>query len=96
MSDFFLMGFLCSTYISKIFDQFLKKGDKSEYSNYRPVSCLPAAAKLLEKIVCVQFEDFMATNGLFPETQHGFRAKRSTQTAWSQIQQQWANSPFYT
>ena len=25
-----------------------KKGDKSEFINYRPVSCLPAAAKLLE------------------------------------------------
>ena len=26
----------------------LKKGDKTEFENYRPVSCLPAAAKLLE------------------------------------------------
>ena len=26
-----------------------------------------------------------------PGTQHGFRSKRSTQTAWSQVQQNWAN-----
>ena len=32
----------------------------------------------------------MESNGLIPETQHGFRAKRSTQTAWSQVQQDWA------
>ena len=32
----------------------------------------------------------METNGLIPDTQHGFRSKRSTQTAWSQVQQNWA------
>ena len=32
----------------------LKKGNKELYENYRPISCLPAAAKLLESIVCDQ------------------------------------------
>ena len=32
----------------------LKKGDPKEKSNYRPVSCLAAASKVLEKIVCGQ------------------------------------------
>ena len=43
------------------------------------------------KIVCSQVEDFMEKNRLIPETQHGFRANRSTQKEWSQIQQVWAN-----
>ena len=34
----------------------------------------------------------MESNGLIPETQHDFRAKISTLTAWAQIQQDWANN----
>ena len=34
---------------------------------------------------------FMEANGLIPETQHGFRTKRSTLTAWAQIQLDWVN-----
>ena len=30
-----------------------KKGDKTEFDNYRPVTCLPAAAKLLEMVTCL-------------------------------------------
>ena len=62
------------------------------YENYRPVSCLPAAAKLLEMLICEQVEQHMESNGLIPETQYGFHAKRSTQSAWSQIQQDWAKN----
>ena len=68
----------------------LKKGNKNEYENYRPVSCLPAAAKLLESLVCKQVTDYMEANNFIPETQHGFRKSRSTMTAWQQIQQDWA------
>ena len=32
----------------------LKKGDPKMKENYRPVSCLPAASKLLEMLVCEQ------------------------------------------
>ena len=32
----------------------------------------------------------MEENKLLPENQHGFRAKRSTMTAWADIQQDWA------
>ena len=67
-----------------------KKGDKECLENYRPVSCLPAAAKLLERVVCTQTSDFMEKNNLLPTNQHGFRAHRSTMTAWADIQQEWA------
>ena len=62
------------------------------YENYRPVSCLPAAANLLEMMICKQVTSHMESNGLIPETQHGFRAKRSTQSAWTQIQQDLAKT----
>ena len=56
--------------------------------NYQPVSCLPVAAKVLEKIVNDQVSHFMETNNLLPQNQHGFRPKRSTMTALSAMQEQ--------
>ena len=56
----------------------LKKGDKSVKENYWPVSCLLAAAKLLELLVCNQTTEYMESNNLLPKSQHGFRAQRST------------------
>ena len=68
----------------------LKKGDKTVKENYRPVSCLPAAGKLLELLVCNQTTDYMETNGLLLKSQHDFRAQRSTMSALTEVQQQWA------
>ena len=68
----------------------LKKGDPCNKENYRPVSCLPAASKLLEKVICEQVSEYLETNNLLPVNQHGFRQKRSTMTAWADIQQDWA------
>jgi hypothetical protein len=67
-----------------------KKGDKQELANYRPVSCLPAASKVLEAVVCTQMSDYLESKGLLPKNQHGFRPQRSTMTAWADIQQEWA------
>ena len=61
----------------------LKKGDASEKENYRPVSSLPAASKLLEMVVNAQSSKFLESNGLLPHNQHGFRPMRSTMTAWN-------------
>ena len=57
-----------------------KKGDNCEFENYRSVSCLPAAAKLLEKVACEQTSKLMEENNLLPKSQHGFRARHSTMT----------------
>ena len=70
----------------------LKKGDKLIKENYRPVSCLPAASKLLEMIVCQQTTDFVESEGILPPNQHGFRAKHSTMSAWADMQNVWAKS----
>ena len=40
----------------------LKNGDRELLKNYRPVSCLAAASKLLEKIVCAQVSEFFEVN----------------------------------
>ena len=70
----------------------LKKGSSSLMENYRPVSCLPAASKILEMVVCDQTSVYMETNNLLPHNQHGFRPRRSTMTAWADIQNEWSNN----
>ena len=39
----------------------LKKGSPQQLNNYRPVSCLPAASKVLEIVVCSQLSDYAKT-----------------------------------
>ena len=70
----------------------LKKGDPILKDNYRPVSCLPAASKLLEMVVNSQTSEFLEKTNLLPYNQHGFRPMRSTMTAWSDIQSQWCQN----
>ena len=67
----------------------LKKGNPQEKENYRPVSILIAASKVLEKIVCSQVTDFLEENKLLPKSQHGFRKLRSTMSAHTNMQQDW-------
>ena len=43
-------------------------------------------------LVCDQTTAFMETNKLLPANQHGFRAKRSTMTAWANLQRDWVQN----
>ena len=70
----------------------LKKGDPSDKNNYRPISCLVTASKVMEKVVCNQLTKFLEVHGLLPENQHGFRQKRSTMTALTAMQKEWVQS----
>ena len=77
---------------SAIVTPILKKGTRTDKTNYRPVSCLNTASKVLEKVVCNQLTKFMEDNGLLRTNQHGFREGRSTMTALTEIQKQWITS----
>ena len=70
----------------------LKKGDPKEPKNYRPVSCLSAASKILEKAVCEQLTRFVEVHDLLPNNQHGFRSHRSTMTALTSMQMEWVKN----
>ena len=63
----------------------LKKGDTKNKANYRPISCLITASKVMERVVCDQVTDFIESNNLLPKNQHGFRKMRSTMTAHANI-----------
>lgn len=57
-----------------------KKGKKSDPSNYRPISLTCIASKVLEHIVHSHVMKHLAQYGVLTDYQHGFRAKRSTET----------------
>lgn len=58
--------------------------DHTNPINYRPVS-LDVNGKILEKIINKRLRNFLETNNKPPDTQHGFRIKRGTDTAIATI-----------
>jgi hypothetical protein len=58
-----------------------KKGDKTNPSNYRPISLLPLFAKIFEKIIKKRLLHFLNINGFFSSNQFGFREGLSTEDA---------------
>ena len=61
--------------------QYLKKGDEELFSNYRPISILPANSKIIEKVIYQQIYSFFQQNELFYGSQYGFRTNHSTEHA---------------
>ena len=55
-----------------------KGGDKTEKSNYRPISVLPVISRLFEKLVYDQLYQYMTDNDLLSPNQSGFRRLHST------------------
>ena len=62
---------------------------KSEASNYRPISILPIGSKIIEKIIFNQLYEYLITNSLLAESQHGFRPQHSTVTALLEATNNW-------
>jgi len=54
-----------------------KKGSRSLVSNYRPVSLLSLASKILEKFIYRQLSGVLERNGVLVPEQYGFRPGRS-------------------
>ena len=75
--------------IGKIIPIYKKKGSKLDKKNYRPVSLLRSASKVLELIINQQVLRYFETNGLLSKTQHGFRPCRSTFSALAQMHDDW-------
>ena len=58
-----------------------KSGDKSEPSNYRPISILPIFNKIFEKILYTRIFNFLESQNVLYKHQYGFRRGRDTQRA---------------
>ena len=57
-----------------------KKGSRTEAANYRPISLTSVASKLLEHIIHSHAMKYLEQHNILTDSQHGFRAKRSTET----------------
>ena len=66
--------------IAKVIPIF-KKGDASIFSNYIPISILPAISKVFEKIIFNQLHTHFKINKLYCDSQCGFRENHSTEFA---------------
>ena len=66
-----------------------KSGQKSNLSNYRPISVLSVLSRPLEKLAHDQLYDFFRTNDLFSKSQFAFRKLHSTITSMLNITETW-------
>ena len=66
--------------IAKVIPLF-KKGDKSIFSNYRPIFLLLSISKLFEKVIYQQLYKSFEDSNLFYESQYGFRKGHSRELA---------------
>ncbi len=57
-----------------------KNGDRSVAANYRPVSLTVVCCKILEHIIASHVMKHADANSILSNSQHGFRARRSTET----------------
>ena len=60
-----------------------KSGERTNATNYSPISILTTLSKILEKVVHFQFYQFLKSHNLLSNKQFGFRPKLSTTTALS-------------
>lgn len=78
-----------------VFPEFLKKlqviplykgkGDRTDPNNYRPIALTDFIAKLFERCIKNQFVNFLESFSVLANTQYGFRARRSTELALSDM-----------
>ena len=81
----FLLGiFPASLKIAKIIPIY-KSGDKTDVSNYRPISILSPISKILEKLIHVRTINFFNKHSVLLPTQYGFRANHSTSHALTDV-----------
>ena len=63
----------------KIARVIFKGGKKTEMDNYRPISILPTASKILERAIYTHFCRFFSMNNLLSASRSGFRMRYFTE-----------------
>jgi hypothetical protein len=58
-----------------------KKGERSELSNYRPISILTSFSKIFEKVISNRLHAHVSVNNILDTNQYGFRKNCSVETA---------------
>ena len=61
---------------SKIITLYKNKGDRNDYDNYRGISLLSIVGKVFARVILIRLQKL--AERIYPESQCGFRAERST------------------
>ena len=72
-----------------------KKGNKSDPSNYRPISLTSTICKVMESIIRDHIMDFFFQNNYFSKNQFGFIKGRSTALQLLRIMDEWTTQLDY-
>ena len=67
-----------------------KKGKRQDVNHYRPISIIPAVAKVFERIIYDQFFKYLSDNDLLVNCQSGFRSLHSTVTSLLEASNSWS------
>ena len=62
-----------------------KTGDRNQFTNYRPISLLSQFSKIIEKLFVARLDHFIEKHHLLSNHQYGFRSKRSTVMAVTEL-----------
>ena len=62
----------------------IKKGNRCDLKNYRPIALTSIVVKMLESFVSDHIRDHLITNGLMYTDQHGFSPGKSCASALSE------------
>jgi retron-type reverse transcriptase len=62
-----------------------KKGDRTNYSNYRPISLLTSFSKIFEKAIYIRITEYLINNKILSDGQYGFRKGLATENAISKL-----------
>ena len=74
----FKTGFIPNNLKTALIKPIFKKGERDNFTNYRPISLLFSFSKLLEKIAAIQMMKYINKYRLLYEHQYGFRAGYNT------------------
>lgn len=66
-----------------------KTGDRCDSNNYRPISIISAIARIFERLVYTQLENYVQKHNLINPKQSGFRSMFSTATAMLDLTNEW-------
>ena len=89
LAHIFNLSFSCGIFpdhmkIAKIIPIF-KNGQKTEFTNYRPISILSQFSKILEKLFNLRLDKFLDANKILSNSQYGFRPGMSTVHAAAEL-----------
>ena len=69
-----------------------KNGSRTDAANYRPISLTSVCCKVMERVVKDFLSDHLRANNIITASQHGFLAKKSTETQLLECVNDWTGS----